>query len=171
MTGEGPSPAAGTTIPAGNAAPAAPAERPDATPMAAATAAIPLGHVERVTKTVGEPDVALFAGLTGDFSPIHVDEEFARRTRFGGRIAHGALLVGFVSTVMARMTARLPEPGGVSYRYEVRFRGPVRIGDTITTELACAEARPERRELVFRARTTNQRGETVLDGQTVLKVL
>jgi 3-hydroxybutyryl-CoA dehydratase len=124
-----------------------------------------------VRKTVSETDVYLFAGITGDFSSVHVDEEFCRGTRYGHRIAHGALLVGFVSTVMARMTALLPPPGGVSYRYEVKFTAPVLIGDTVTTALALAETRPERRELVFRARTTNQRGETVLEGQTVLKLI
>ena len=137
----------------------------------AAPRAIPLGHAERFTKTVAEADVYLLAGITGDLSPIHVDREFARATRFGGRLAHGALLVGFVSTVMGQMTARLPPPGGVSARYDVRFVGPVRLGDTVTTELRLAEARPERRQLVFHARATNQRAETVLDGQTVLKVL
>lgn len=139
--------------------------------LAAAWAAIPLGHTERFSKTVSEADVYLFAGITGDFYPIHVDEEFAKQTRFGERIAHGALLVGFISTVMGKMTARLPPPGGVSYRYEVKFVGPVRFGDTIATELTLAETRAERRELVFRARSTNQRGESVLEGQTILKVI
>jgi 3-hydroxybutyryl-CoA dehydratase len=133
--------------------------------------ALPMGHTERFTKTVTEGDVYAFAGITGDFSPIHVDEEFCKGTRFGTRIAHGALLVGFVSTVMGKMTARLPAPGGVSYRYEVKFVGPVRFGDTVTTELTLAEARPERRELIFRARCANQRGETVLEGQTILKLI
>ena len=122
-------------------------------------------------KTVGETDVYLFAGITGDFSGVHVDEEFCKSTRYGRRIAHGALLVGFVSTVMARMTARLPPPGGVSYRYEVKFTAPVLIGDTVTTALTLRETRPARRELVFAARTTNQRGETVLEGETVLKLI
>ena len=133
--------------------------------------AIPLGHTESVRKTVGESDIYLFAGITGDFSGVHVDEEFCRGTRYGHRIAHGALLVGFVSTVMARMTALLPPPGGVSSRYEVTFTAPVLIGDTVTTSLTLEETRPERRELVFRARTTNQRAETVLDGRTVLKLI
>jgi 3-hydroxybutyryl-CoA dehydratase len=133
--------------------------------------AIPLGHTEAVRKTVSETDIYLFAGITGDFSGVHVDEEFGRTTRYGGRIAHGALLVGFVSTVMARMTALLPPPGGVSYRYEVKFTAPVRIGDTVTTALTLRETRPARRELVFGARTTNQRGETVLEGETILKLI
>jgi len=139
--------------------------------LAAALAAIPLGHTERFSKTVSEADVYAFAGITGDFYPIHVDEEFAKRTRFGERIAHGALLVGFISTVMGKMTARIPPPGGVSYQYDMKFVGPVRFGDTVTTELTLAETRPDRRELVFRARSTNQGGETVLEGQTILKLI
>jgi 3-hydroxybutyryl-CoA dehydratase len=134
-------------------------------------AAIPVGHAERFTKTVSETDVYAFAAITGDFYGVHVDEEFARTTRFGTRIAHGALLVGFISTVMGQMAARVPPPGGVSYRYEVTFRQPVRFGDTVTTELTLGETRPDRRELVFRARCANQRGETVLDGQTIMKVI
>ncbi|MBI3454555.1 MAG: MaoC family dehydratase [Candidatus Rokubacteria bacterium] len=134
-------------------------------------AAIPIGHTERFSKTVSEADVYAFAGITGDFYGIHVDEEFSKRTRFGTRIAHGALLVGFVSTVMGKMTARLPPPGGVSYKYEVKFVGAVRFGDTVTTELTLAEARADRRELVFTARATNQRGEPVLEGQTILKLI
>ena len=130
-----------------------------------------VGHTERFSKTVSESDVYAFAGITGDFSPIHVDEEFGKGTRYGGRIAHGALLVGFISTVMGKMTARLPPPGGVSYKYEVKFVGAVRFGDTVTTELTLAETRPERRELIFRARCANQRGETVLEGQTILKLI
>jgi 3-hydroxybutyryl-CoA dehydratase len=136
-----------------------------------ALAAIPVGHTESVRKTVSETDVYLFAGITGDFAAVHVDEEFCRGTRYGRRIAHGALLVGFISTVMGKMTALLPAPGGVSYRYEVKFTGPVFIGDTVTTALTLAETRPERRELAFRAQATNQRGETVLEGQTVLKLI
>jgi 3-hydroxybutyryl-CoA dehydratase len=139
--------------------------------LAAAVVAIPIGHAERFSKTVSEGDVYAFAGITGDFAPIHVDEEFARATRFGGRIAHGALLVGFISTLMGKMTQRLPPPGGVSYRYEVKFVGPVRFGDTITSELVLEELRPDRRELVFAARCANQRGEAVLEGRTILKLI
>jgi 3-hydroxybutyryl-CoA dehydratase len=134
-------------------------------------AAIPLGHAERFTKTVSESDVYAFAGICGDFYGVHVDEEFARTTRFGTRIAHGAMLVGFISTVMGRMAALVPPPGGVSYRYEVTFRGPVLFGDTVTAELTLVERRAERRELVFEARCQNQRRETVLDGRTIMKVI
>ena len=139
--------------------------------VSAGLAAIPIGHTERFSKTVSEADVYAFAGVTGDFYPVHVDEEFCKGTRFGTRIAHGALLVGFISTVMGKMSARIPPPGGVSYKYEVKFVGPVLFGDTITTELTLLEGRADRRELVFAARCANQRAETVLEGQTILKLI
>ena len=133
--------------------------------------ALELGMCESFTKTVAEADVYAFAGITGDFYGVHVDEEFAKKTRFGTRIAHGALLVGFISTVMAKMSSKIPPPGGVSYRYEVTFRGPVKFGDTVTTSLKVIEKIPEKREIILQASSTNQRGEIVLDGRTVLKVI
>jgi acyl dehydratase len=69
----------------------------------AVSAAIPPGFTDRFSKTVSEADVYAYAGITGDFYGVHVDEEFAKTTRFGARIAHGGLLVGFLSTVMGRM--------------------------------------------------------------------
>ena len=100
---------------------------------------IEIGLAEHFSKTVTETDAYLFAGITGDFYPLHVDEEFARTTRFKTRIVHGALLVGFISTVMAKINAHLPPPGGVSYRYDIKFVGPVLFGDTITTTLTVRE--------------------------------
>ncbi len=133
--------------------------------------ALEIGMVESFSKTVTEADVYAFAGITGDFYGVHVDEEFAKKTRYGTRIAHGALLVGFISTVMAKMSSKIPPPGGVSYRYDVKFTAPVKFGDTITTELRCIEKNPAKKEVIFQASSTNQRGEKVLEGQTVLKVL
>ena len=132
---------------------------------------VKIGLQERFTKTVSETDAVLFAGITGDFYPLHLDEEFAKTTRFQTRIAHGALLVGFISTVMARINDHLPPPGGVSVRYDIRFVGPVKFGDTITTTLTVREKIPERSELIMDARCTNQLGDTVLKGRTVMKVL
>lgn len=139
--------------------------------LAAVGAAIPLGFTDRFSKTVTEADVYAYAGITGDFYRVHVDEEFAKTTRFGARIAHGGLLVGLLSTVMGWMAARLPPPGGVSYKYDMRFIRPVYFGDTVTAELRLAEIRTDRRELVFAAQCSNQRGETVLEGQMVLKLI
>ena len=133
--------------------------------------ALEIGMRESFSKTVAEADVYAFAGITGDFYGVHVDEEFAKKTRFGTRIAHGALLVGFISTVMAKMTSKIPPPGGVSYRYDVKFTAPVKFGDTITTQLTVSEKIPERREVILEALSTNQKQETVLKGKTVLKII
>lgn len=133
--------------------------------------ALEIGMVESFTKTVSEADVYAFAGITGDFSGIHIDEEFAKKTRYGTRIAHGALLVGFISTVMAKITSKIPPPGGVSYQYEVTFTAPVKFGDTITTQLKVIEKVIERREVIIEAISFNQRGEKVLHGRTILKVI
>jgi len=133
--------------------------------------AVDIGLKESFTKTVTETDTYLFAGITGDFYPIHVDEEFAKKTRFKTRIVHGALLVGLVSTVMAKVNARIPPPGGVSSHYDMKFVGPVRFGDTITTELTVCEKNRERSEIILDASCSNQKGEQVLVGRTVLRVL
>lgn len=133
--------------------------------------AVEIGLHECFTKTVSETDAVLFAGITGDFYPLHMDEEFAKTTRFKTRIVHGAMLVGFISTVMARINDHLPPPGGVSTRYDIRFVGPVMFGDTITTSLTVSEKNPERNELIMDALCRNQKGEAVLKGQTVMKIL
>ena len=133
--------------------------------------AVEVGLQERFTKTVSETDAVLFAGITGDFYPLHLDEEFARKTRFKTRIVHGAMLVGFISTVMAKINAHLAPPGGVSTRYDIRFVGPVMFGDTITTSLTVREKNLQRSELIMDALCINQNGDAVLKGQTVMKVL
>ena len=133
--------------------------------------ALTLGDSHRVAKTIGESDVYLFAGITGDFYPVHVDEEFAKGTRFQRRIAHGALAVGMMSSAIGGLCLRVPPPGVVSMRYEVTFTAPIYFGDTITTEVTVAEKHDERNEIVLQARATNQRGETVMEGRTVQKIL
>ena len=132
---------------------------------------ITIGTKERFTKTVSEADIYLFAGITGDHYGVHVDEEFAKKTLFRRRIAHGAMLVGFASTVMAKMNAHIPPPGGVSVRYEIDFTAPVYIGDTVTTQLELSEKNMDSRILIFTLKTTNQNNETVLKGKTVMKLL
>ncbi len=130
-----------------------------------------IGTRENFTKTVSETDIYLFAGITGDHYGVHVNEEFAKTTHFKHRIAHGALLVGFVSTVMAKMNDHIPPPGGVSVRYEIDFTAPVYIGDTITTELELSDKNLEKRDLIFNATGMNQHREVVLRGKTYMKLL
>ena len=133
--------------------------------------ALHVGDAHRVSKTIGESDIYLFAGITGDLYPIHVNEEFARGTRFKARIAHGALAVGMMSAAIGGLSLRVPPPGVVSVRYDVTFTAPIYFGDTITTEVSVAEKHDERNEIILRAVATNQRGETVLEGRTVQKIL
>lgn len=130
-----------------------------------------VGDHKSFTKTVSEYDVYAFAGIVGDFYGVHLDEEFAKQTRFGKRIAQGALSVGFISTVMGYMAGSVPAPGAVSYRYDIRFIAPVYIGDTITAELTLVEKWEEDNVCVFEATCKNQHGQIVSAGKTYLKVL
>jgi 3-hydroxybutyryl-CoA dehydratase len=115
----------------------------------------------RFTKTLGEADVYLFAGVTGDFAPIHIDAGYAASTPVGERLAHGALLLGLMSAA-ATLWCREQELYTLSYGYDrLRFIRPVRLGDTITITYAREEERPERRQVVARVEATNQRGEIV----------
>lgn len=130
-----------------------------------------IGETARFRKTVSESDVYAFAGITGDMYGVHVDEEFARTTRFGGRIAHGAMAVGFLSTVVGQIAARVPPPGAVSYRYDLTFTAPIRFGDTIQAEVRVSRKDLERSEIILEARCSNQRDETVVKGTLILKVI
>ena len=130
-----------------------------------------LGDHAEFAKTVTDFDVYGFAGIVGDFYGVHVNEEYAKTTRFERRIAQGALSVGFLATVMGYMAAKAPNPGAVSYRYDITFNAPVYIGDTVTARLALAEKDEERNTCVFAATVTNQKGTVVASGKTYLKVL
>jgi 3-hydroxybutyryl-CoA dehydratase len=96
-----------------------------------------IGDSGEFAKTVGEYDVYAFSGIVGDFYDVHSNEEFAKTTRFGKRIAQGALAVGFLSTVQGHMAAKAPSPGAVSYRYDIRFTAPIYIGDTVKRRAWC----------------------------------
>lgn len=126
-----------------------------------------VGDEAEFTKTVTEADVTLFAGITGDFNPAHVNEEAARRGRFGGRIAHGMLTAGLVSAVLG---TRLPGPGCLYVGQTLRFTRPVRIGDTVTARVEVTELRTEGRRVILETTCRNQEGETVLEGEAEVKV-
>lgn len=128
---------------------------------------IAVGQSAEFAKTVTETDVVLFAGITGDFNPAHVDQVEAERGMFGGRIAHGMLGAGFVSTVLAM---RLPGPGTIYLSQTLRFTRPVRIGDTVTARVEVAELVPGKRRVRLATTCRNQRGETVLEGEAVVLV-
>lgn len=135
---------------------------------------VTVGDEVTFSKTVGESDVYLFAGITGDLSSNHVNEAVMERSSYGRRIAHGALMVGFMSTASTMM---IEKSGGVpadetpvSLGYDrVRFLGPVFIGDTITVRYRIAEVDPQRRRSRSEIEVVNQRGETVTVAQHILK--
>jgi 3-hydroxybutyryl-CoA dehydratase len=124
-----------------------------------------VGDSAEMSKTVSETDIYLFAGITGDFNPAHVDEEYARKTFFGTRIAHGLLTAGFVSAVLG---CRLPGPGAVYMRQELSFLGPVRIGDTITARVEVLEVDRAKGRARLLTTCDNQEGKRVLTGEALV---
>jgi 3-hydroxybutyryl-CoA dehydratase len=125
------------------------------------------GEQATFTKTITEADIVAFAGLTGDFNPLHVDDEFARQSRFGSRIAHGMLSAGLISAVLGM---RLPGPGAIYVSQSLSFKRPVLIGDTITATAEVVQFHPGRRLLTLRTTCHNQRQEVVVEGEAVLLV-
>jgi acyl dehydratase len=119
---------------------------------------VPVGTSASFTKTVSESDVYLYAGISGDFSPNHVDDEYMKGGRYGRRVAHGTLLLGFMSAASARLY--LGRTASMGYD-RVRFIKPVFFGDTITTEYKVREYDRAKKRVFADVTCTNQHGETV----------
>jgi len=124
-----------------------------------------VGDSAEFAKTVSESDIYLYAGVTGDFNPAHVNEAYAQKTFFKTRIAHGMLTAGLISAVMAN---QLPGPGAIYLRQELDFRAPVFIGDTITARAEVIEIIKDRNRVRLRTWCTNQDGTVVLDGEALV---
>ena len=120
-----------------------------------------IGDSASTVKTIGESDVYLFAGITGDLNPAHTDEVSASQTPFGGRIAHGILSAGLISAVLGM---RLPGPGTIYLGQELKFTKPVRIGDTVTATVTVRSLNPERNRAELETVCTNQDGVCVVTG-------
>jgi acyl dehydratase len=136
-----------------------------------AFAALPVGKTVTVRKTIGESDVYLFAGITGDLSPNHVDEDYMRTTTYGHRIAHGALLVGFMSQASTKIIQDLPGTI-VSYGYDrIRFPAPCFIGDTVTVTYEIVERDESSMKTWARVTCTTERGSVVAAATHILKVV
>jgi len=116
-------------------------------------------------KTVSESDIYLYTGVTGDFNPAHINEEYAKTTFFKSRIAHGMLIAGFISAVIG---AKLPGPGTIYMKQELNFLAPVRIGDTITARAEVTEIITEKNRVKLKTTCMNQDGTTVLDGEALV---
>jgi len=126
-----------------------------------------IGERASFTKTVTESDVTTFAGLIGDFNPIHVDAEYARKSRFGQRVAHGLFTGGLISTVLGN---KLPGPGAIYLSQQIEFLAPVFIGDTITATVEVTAWRPEKRIITLKTDAYNQADKQVVTGKAVLLV-
>jgi len=125
-----------------------------------------VGMTASITKTITTEDIELFADVTGDRNPVHLDDDWAQATRFKGRIAHGMLTAGLISAVMG---TRLPGPGNVYLKQVLEFQAPVRPGDIITATVTIRELFAERRRVVLDTVCTC--GDvTVLLGEALLMV-
>jgi 3-hydroxybutyryl-CoA dehydratase len=125
-----------------------------------------IGDKASFQKTISESDVYLFAGITGDLNPAHVNETEAASSIFQGRVAHGMLVASFLSTVVGMY---LPGPGTILVRQELKFLRPVRFGDTVRAEVEVAEMIPRRNLVTLKATITDQNENKVIQGKAVVK--
>jgi 3-hydroxybutyryl-CoA dehydratase len=133
-----------------------------------------VGETASFSKTITEADLVLFAGVTGDFDPIHVNEEYAKASAFGQRIVHGGLVMGLLSTTASMMSRRSVERGSkavsVSLGYDrIRFLRPVFINDTLTARYTIEELDTEAARSRSRVEVVNQSGELCLVGTHIMK--
>lgn len=119
-----------------------------------------VGSTAHYSKTINEQEVQLFAALSGDRNPVHLDEAFAAKTAFKGRIAHGMLTGALISAAVANT---LPGPGTIYLGQQITFSRPARLGDTLTVNLEILEKLPKFRVRI-RTQVVNQQGEELVDG-------
>lgn len=128
---------------------------------------IKIGDQASFSKTIAESDIYAFAGISGDFNPVHINEEFAKQSLFKTRIAHGFLGASLISTVFG---TQLPGPNTIYLSQELKFKAPIKIGDTITAECAVLEKMDQKKILKMKTTVRNQTGTVVIDGiATVMK--
>ncbi|HEY1013820.1 MAG TPA: MaoC family dehydratase [Herpetosiphonaceae bacterium] len=124
-----------------------------------------VGQQASLRKTVTEADIILFAGVSGDANPVHIDELAARESRFGRRIAHGMLGASLLSAVLGM---RLPGPGTVYLNQTLAFRRPIYIGDTVTAQAEIIALRDSKPIATLRTTLVNQDGELLIEGEAVV---
>jgi len=124
-----------------------------------------IGDSASFTKTITDTDIYLYAGISGDFNPAHVNQVEAEKGMFGKRIAHGMLSAGLISAVLGTM---LPGPGTIYMGQELRFTKPVFVGDTVTATITVAELIPEKNRAKLETVCTNQNGEVVIKGMATV---
>ena len=115
-------------------------------------------------KTVSEADILLFSAVSGDLNPAHLNEEYAKTTMFGGRIAHGMLTAGFISAVLAN---KLPGPGTIYLGQTLKFKAPVRAGDTVTATVTVREVFVDKKRVILDA-VCKVGDKVVLEGESTM---
>ena len=123
---------------------------------------IAVGQSASFSKTITEWDVYTFAGLSGDLNPAHINEEYAKTTRFGGRIAHGMLSAGLISAVIGM---QLPGPGTIYMGQTLKLVSPVRIGDTVTASVKVLSIDEVKHRAVLETTCVNQDGALLITGE------
>ncbi len=124
-----------------------------------------VGDSASYTQTLSEAHVTLFIGAVGDTNPLHGDAAYARRSRFGARIAQGILVAGLISTAIG---TKLPGPGAIYLGQSLRFLKPTYLGDTITATVTVRAIRPDKPILSLETVCTNQKGERVIEGEATV---
>jgi 3-hydroxybutyryl-CoA dehydratase len=127
-----------------------------------------IGTEATLSRTISEDDILLFAAISGDHNPLHLDAEYARRSLFGERIAHGFLVGSLISAVLGN---DLPGPGSIYLGQTLRFLAPVHIGDTVTVTVKVVALREEKRIVTLSTECANQHGTLVLGGEATVKYL
>lgn len=134
--------------------------------MTASFEDLQIGQTASVAKTITEADILLFAAVSTDTNPVHIDAEAAKASIFGERIAHGMLSAGLISAVLG---TRLPGPGTIYLGQTLRFRAPVKIGATVTATVEVTALVPEKRRATLKTVCTVE-GETVIEGEAQVQV-
>jgi len=124
-----------------------------------------IGEQASFSKTITETDVYLFAGISGDFNPLHLNEEYAKKTPFKARIAHGALTQSLIAPVLGM---QLPGMGTIAVEISCRFKAPTYFGDTVTATARVAEKLEDLKWVKMELTWTNQRGESIAEGEAVV---
>ncbi|HWT52270.1 MAG TPA: MaoC family dehydratase [Caulobacter sp.] len=125
-----------------------------------------VGQSAEQVRTVGEADIQAFADVTGDTNPVHLDADYAAATSFGGRIAHGMLSAGYISAVLG---TTLPGPGAIYLSQTLRFRRPVRIGDSVTAQVTITEINDAKAQVTL-STVCKVNGKAVVDGEALVMV-
>lgn len=127
---------------------------------------IKIGDNASLSKTMSETDVYLYAGISGDFNPVHINKEAAAGSIFKERIAHGMLTAGLISAVIG---CKLPGEGTIYLGQNLKFTVPVRIGDTVTAIVEVIGRKEDKRRLTLKTTCFNQLGEIVIEGEALVK--